>query len=139
VSELSAESAEVRAAKVCRGLRQGGYLNPAWYPWEAVDRDVEAIIREALRVAEAAGRAQPKSAENRNDNILLARAEAFEERARCYSALERCVELFEAWRDGIFKKLGMAWETPPPAIAGARALLSEWRAARITAQEEVKR
>jgi hypothetical protein len=35
------------------------------------------------------------------------------------------VELFESFRDGIFKRLGVKWEDEPPAIKAARAILAK--------------
>jgi len=39
--------------------------------------------------------------------------------------LEANIILFESWRDGIFKKIGVSWGEEPPAIKAARKLLKE--------------
>lgn len=44
-----------------------------------------------------------------------------------YAALEQTVELFESWRDGVFKTLGVHWINEPPAIIAARAALAKAR------------
>ncbi len=43
-------------------------------------------------------------------------------------ALRSCIALFEMWRDGIFKNLGVKWEREPPALAKARKLVTEYEA-----------
>ena len=40
-------------------------------------------------------------------------------------ALQDCIALFEAWRDGIFAKIGVTWMEEPPAIQKARAILAD--------------
>lgn len=48
--------------------------------------------------------------------------------ARSYDALvdalRATITLFEAWRDGIFFKVGVIWIEEPPAIIQARAALA---------------
>jgi hypothetical protein len=39
-------------------------------------------------------------------------------------ALRSNIELFEAWRDGIFAQVGIQWVEEPPAIRAVRALLT---------------
>lgn len=41
-------------------------------------------------------------------------------------ALELLVSLFEAWRDGIFKRAGLTWTSEPPAIINARGLIAAY-------------
>lgn len=43
------------------------------------------------------------------------------------AALEDAVKLFEAWEGGIFNDVGIAWVSPPPAIAAARAAIEAAR------------
>lgn len=40
-------------------------------------------------------------------------------------ALQDCVDLFEAWKEGIFSRIGVSWTIEPPAIVKAKALLNE--------------
>jgi hypothetical protein len=35
------------------------------------------------------------------------------------------IELFEAWRDGIFRKLGVAWIEEPPAVRAMRTAIAK--------------
>lgn len=37
-----------------------------------------------------------------------------------------CVTLFEFWRDGIFKTIGVEWVEEPPAIWAARKALERF-------------
>jgi hypothetical protein len=45
------------------------------------------------------------------------------ELADARDALAACIDLFEAWRDGIFARSGITWTKEPPAIVKARAWL----------------
>ena len=38
-------------------------------------------------------------------------------------ALKGCVDLIEAWMNGIFKNAGITWEQPPPALKRAKEIL----------------
>ena len=40
-------------------------------------------------------------------------------------ALVGMVKLFEMWRDGIFKQIGVEWINEPPAIIAARKVLGQ--------------
>lgn len=39
--------------------------------------------------------------------------------------LEDIIDLFEAWKNGIFKDIGITWVNEPPAITKVRQLLKE--------------
>jgi hypothetical protein len=52
-------------------------------------------------------------------------ADRLEERiTQLEGALRSNIELFEAWRDGIFAQVGIQWVEEPPAIRAVRALLT---------------
>jgi hypothetical protein len=55
------------------------------------------------------------------DEAAAREASAYLERLIAASAACRgAIDLFEAWRDGIFKRMGITWQTEPPAIIELR-------------------
>ena len=130
--------------------RDNPHLSPAWIvandansaratrSFEFYSKDEAIAVRNALNaVARGTVPGEPDATElayiddeGRYAKGHRPRGHASESRSvgASEAALKACIEMFEAWRDGIFKRMGIKWTEEPPAIVAARAALDGVRA-----------